>query len=196
MAQTHFGFQTVDEAEKARRVRGVFDSVASRYDVMNDLLSLGLHRAWKAYTVAVANVRPGMRVLDIAGGTGDLARAFAPKVGDQGLVVHTEKFVHLGDLFFQFRGITLGKASHHKDFTLPVAGLLQDSINGFLFGIMNETTGIDDHCIISGSFSVVDHLPPAFFQLLQQNLRIDQVFGAAHGDDIYTFHGFRLRAQR
>ncbi|MBZ8140330.1 bifunctional demethylmenaquinone methyltransferase/2-methoxy-6-polyprenyl-1,4-benzoquinol methylase UbiE [Rubrivivax gelatinosus] len=90
MAQTHFGYQTVDEAEKARRVRGVFDSVASRYDLMNDLLSMGMHRAWKAYTVAVANVKPGDRVLDIAGGTGDLARAFARKVGASGTVVHTD----------------------------------------------------------------------------------------------------------
>jgi demethylmenaquinone methyltransferase/2-methoxy-6-polyprenyl-1,4-benzoquinol methylase len=90
MAQTHFGFQTVDEADKAARVRHVFDSVASRYDLMNDLLSLGMHRAWKAYTVAVANVRTGDRVLDLAGGTGDLARAFARKAGDRGLVVHTD----------------------------------------------------------------------------------------------------------
>ena len=90
MSSTHFGFQTVDEREKARHVRGVFDSVASRYDVMNDLMSLGLHRAWKAYTVMVADVRPGMRVLDIAGGTGDLALAFAPLVGAQGQVVHTD----------------------------------------------------------------------------------------------------------
>jgi demethylmenaquinone methyltransferase/2-methoxy-6-polyprenyl-1,4-benzoquinol methylase len=77
MAQTHFGFNTVDESDKAARVRGVFDSVASRYDVMNDVLSMGLHRAWKAYAVAVADVRPGQKVLDIAGGTGDLALAFA-----------------------------------------------------------------------------------------------------------------------
>ena len=71
-------------------MRGVFDSVASRYDVMNDLMSLGLHRAWKAYTVAVAALREGDRVLDIAGGTGDLARAFARKVGARGMVVHTD----------------------------------------------------------------------------------------------------------
>ena len=90
MSQTHFGFQTVDEAAKAQKVRGVFDSVASKYDVMNDLMSMGLHRAWKAYTVAVANLRPGDRVLDIAGGTGDLARAFAKKVGASGTVVHTD----------------------------------------------------------------------------------------------------------
>jgi demethylmenaquinone methyltransferase/2-methoxy-6-polyprenyl-1,4-benzoquinol methylase len=90
MAQTHFGYQTVDETDKARRVRGVFDSVASRYDVMNDVLSMGLHRAWKAYTVAVANVQPGMQVLDIAGGTGDLARAFAQRAGASGRVVLTD----------------------------------------------------------------------------------------------------------
>jgi len=90
MTQTHFGFETVDEAEKAKRVRGVFDSVASKYDVMNDLMSVGLHRVWKAYTVTVANLREGDRVLDIAGGTGDLALAFSKKVGKTGQVVHTD----------------------------------------------------------------------------------------------------------
>lgn len=90
MTQTHFGFETVDESDKARRVRGVFDSVASRYDVMNDVMSLGLHRVWKAYTLAVSGVREGQRVLDIAGGTGDLALAFARKVGTRGEVVHTD----------------------------------------------------------------------------------------------------------
>jgi demethylmenaquinone methyltransferase/2-methoxy-6-polyprenyl-1,4-benzoquinol methylase len=90
MTQTHFGFQQVDEAEKASKVRGVFDSVASKYDLMNDLMSAGLHRAWKAYTVQVANLKPGERALDIAGGTGDLSRAFARKVGETGLVVHTD----------------------------------------------------------------------------------------------------------
>ena len=90
MNPTHFGFQTVDEREKARRVRGVFDSVAPRYDLMNDLMSMGLHRAWKAYTVMLANLCPGQQVLDIAGGTGDLALAFARKVGATGRVVHTD----------------------------------------------------------------------------------------------------------
>jgi len=87
MSDTHFGYSTVAEEAKAGRVRGVFDSVVRRYDVMNDLMSLGLHRAWKAYTVAVARVRPGDVVLDVAGGTGDLARAFAGRVGPRGLVV-------------------------------------------------------------------------------------------------------------
>jgi demethylmenaquinone methyltransferase/2-methoxy-6-polyprenyl-1,4-benzoquinol methylase len=90
MSQTHFGYEAIDESAKARRVRGVFDSVAPKYDLMNDLMSLGLHRAWKAYTVAVANVRAGDRVLDIAAGTGDLTRAFARKVGTGGLVVHSD----------------------------------------------------------------------------------------------------------
>ena len=90
MSKTHFGFKSVDEQEKALHVRGVFDSVASKYDVMNDLMSMGLHRAWKAYTVLAANVKSGYNVLDIAGGTGDLALAFAPKVGVTGCVVHTD----------------------------------------------------------------------------------------------------------
>ena len=90
MSNTHVGFESVDEQEKARRVRGVFDSVASKYDIMNDLMSAGLHRVWKAYTVKVANVRDGQSVLDIAGGTGDLALAFAPQVGITGRVVHTD----------------------------------------------------------------------------------------------------------
>lgn len=90
MSNTHFGFESVDERDKARRVRGVFDSVASKYDLMNDLMSGGLHRVWKAYTVTVANLQPGARVLDIAGGTGDLSQAFARKVGATGTVVHTD----------------------------------------------------------------------------------------------------------
>ncbi|MGQ3114402.1 MAG: bifunctional demethylmenaquinone methyltransferase/2-methoxy-6-polyprenyl-1,4-benzoquinol methylase UbiE [Hydrogenophaga sp.] len=90
MASTHFGFKTVDEGEKAQRVRSVFDSVAPKYDVMNDLMSAGLHRLWKRYTITVANPQPGQQVLDIAGGTGDLSLAFARKVGPTGRVVHTD----------------------------------------------------------------------------------------------------------
>jgi demethylmenaquinone methyltransferase/2-methoxy-6-polyprenyl-1,4-benzoquinol methylase len=90
MTTTHFGYQSVDEKDKAQRVRGVFDSVASKYDLMNDVMSMGLHRAWKAYTVMVANLHEGQQVLDIAGGTGDLALAFSRKVGASGQVVHTD----------------------------------------------------------------------------------------------------------
>jgi demethylmenaquinone methyltransferase/2-methoxy-6-polyprenyl-1,4-benzoquinol methylase len=84
---THFGYRTVAAGEKADLVRDVFDSVASRYDIMNDLMSVGLHRLWKRYTVNQAAVRPGHAVLDLAGGTGDLALAFARRVGDEGHVV-------------------------------------------------------------------------------------------------------------
>ena len=90
MAQTHFGYQTVDEREKAAKVRQVFDSVAQRYDLMNDLMSLGVHRVWKRYFVGTSGVKRGDRVLDLAGGTGDLARAFARKAGPRGTVVHTD----------------------------------------------------------------------------------------------------------
>ena len=88
--KTHFGYQTVAESEKATKVAEVFHSVASRYDVMNDLMSGGLHRIWKAFTISRAAIRPGMRVLDIAGGTGDLARAFAKQAGPQGEVWLTD----------------------------------------------------------------------------------------------------------
>lgn len=90
MQNTHFGYETVSESEKASRVRGVFDSVAQKYDVMNDVMSLGLHRAWKAYAIRVARLQTGDRVLDIAGGTGDMAQAFAQGVGPTGCVVHTD----------------------------------------------------------------------------------------------------------
>ncbi len=87
---THFGYQTVAESQKAAKVAQVFHSVAARYDVMNDLMSAGLHRVWKAFTIGRAAVRPGMKVLDIAGGTGDLARAFAKQAGPQGEVWLTD----------------------------------------------------------------------------------------------------------
>ena len=84
---THFGYQDVSADDKANLVRGVFDSVASRYDIMNDLMSAGLHRLWKRHTIAQAAARPGDVVLDLAGGTGDLAREFSKKVGPTGHVV-------------------------------------------------------------------------------------------------------------
>ena len=87
---THFGFRTVDAGEKAGLVRGVFDSVASRYDVMNDLMSLGVHRLWKRFAIELAGVRPGQQVLDLASGTGDPADRFADLVGPEGLVLMTD----------------------------------------------------------------------------------------------------------
>ena len=88
--RAQFGYETVTPEEKTRRVRGVFDSVADKYDVMNDLMSVGLHRLWKRFAVDAVAPRPGQRVLDLAGGTGDLARLFAAKVGARGTVVHSD----------------------------------------------------------------------------------------------------------
>jgi len=85
--KTHFGYREVDREDKAGMVAEVFDSVASRYDVMNDLMSAGVHRLWKRFTIELSGVRRGNRVLDIAGGTGDLAAKFAPMVGTDGEVV-------------------------------------------------------------------------------------------------------------
>lgn len=84
---THFGYREVDKDEKAGLVAGVFDSVASRYDLMNDLMSGGIHRLWKRFTIELSGVRPGHSVLDIAGGTGDLAAKFSRIVGETGRVV-------------------------------------------------------------------------------------------------------------
>ncbi|WP_341939333.1 bifunctional demethylmenaquinone methyltransferase/2-methoxy-6-polyprenyl-1,4-benzoquinol methylase UbiE [Marinimicrobium sp. C2-29] len=84
---TDFGYQQVAVEEKASRVADVFHSVAARYDLMNDLMSGGVHRLWKRFTIELAGVRPGQKVLDIAGGTGDLSHAFARRVGPEGLVV-------------------------------------------------------------------------------------------------------------
>lgn len=87
---THFGFKTVAENEKARKVGEVFHSVAKKYDVMNDVMSAGLHRVWKKYTVETSGLRAGQRVLDVAGGSGDLSRLFAKKVGVTGEVILTD----------------------------------------------------------------------------------------------------------
>jgi demethylmenaquinone methyltransferase/2-methoxy-6-polyprenyl-1,4-benzoquinol methylase len=140
MSETHFGFQTVEEHDKVRRVRGVFDSVASRYDVMNDLMSMGLHRAWKAYTVAVAAVREGDKVLDIAGGTGDLARAFAGKVGRRGMVVLTdinEVMLHRGRDRLLDQGLVLPTALCDAE-ALPFEAGSFDLIS-VAFGLRNMT---------------------------------------------------------
>jgi len=90
MADTHFGFETVSEEEKAKRVAGVFTSVAGKYDVMNDLMSAGMHRIWKHFAVNISGVRAGQRVLDVAGGSADLSRLFLKKVGSSGHVVLTD----------------------------------------------------------------------------------------------------------
>lgn len=87
---THFGYQTVNENDKAGKVADVFHSVAKKYDIMNDVMSVGLHRVWKSFTLNTAGVRHGAKVLDIAGGTGDLARGWAKRVGNTGEVWLTD----------------------------------------------------------------------------------------------------------
>jgi len=140
MTQTHFGYETVDETTKAQRVRGVFDSVATRYDLMNDVLSMGLHRVWKAYTVAVANVQPGAQVLDIAGGTGDLARAFAKRAGPQGRVVLSdinEAMLRVGRDRLLDEGVVLPTAACDAEH-LPFATASFDLVS-VAFGLRNMT---------------------------------------------------------
>lgn len=90
MNTTHFGFKTVSETEKARKVADVFHSVAARYNLMNDLMSMGLHRVWKKFAIDVSGVKKGDKVLDIAGGTADLTALFREKVGDSGEVWLTD----------------------------------------------------------------------------------------------------------
>ena len=140
MAQTHFGFDQVPEDDKARRVRGVFDSVASRYDVMNDLMSFGLHRAWKAYAVAIANVKLGDHVLDVAAGTGDLTGAFARRVGPKGMVVHSdinEAMLKTGRNRLVDQGLILPAATCDAE-QLPFANRCFDLVS-VAFGLRNMT---------------------------------------------------------
>jgi demethylmenaquinone methyltransferase / 2-methoxy-6-polyprenyl-1,4-benzoquinol methylase len=140
LSTTHFGFTSVDESKKAEQVRGVFDSVAPNYDVMNDLMSMGQHRAWKAYTVAVANARAGDRVLDLASGTGDLAAAFSKKVGARGLVVHTdinEAMLRQGRDRLTDAGTLLPSALCDAE-TLPFASGSFDLVS-VAFGLRNMT---------------------------------------------------------
>ncbi len=98
---THFGYQQVDWDEKQRRVAGVFDSVADSYDLMNDVMSLGIHRLWKRFAIEQSGARPGQRILDLAGGTGDLAAGLARRVGSEGCIV-------LGDI--NARMLAVGRA--------------------------------------------------------------------------------------
>ena len=134
--ETHFGYQRVAESDKSARVAGVFDSVSKNYDVMNDLMSLGMHRLWKAFTIGRANVRPGQKVLDIAGGTGDLAAAFARSAGPLGEVWLTDinqSMLAVGRDKLIDRGLVLPMAlcdaealpfaSHHFDLVTVAFGL-------------------------------------------------------------------------
>jgi demethylmenaquinone methyltransferase / 2-methoxy-6-polyprenyl-1,4-benzoquinol methylase len=138
--RTHFGFQSVSPDEKTRRVRGVFDSVADRYDIMNDLMSGGLHRLWKRYAVQLVSLRPGQRVLDLAGGTGDVARLFADKVGPSGAVFHTDinhAMLSAGRDKLLDRGLTLPTVQCNAE-ALPFASRTFDVVS-IAFGLRNIT---------------------------------------------------------
>lgn len=140
---THFGFAEVPATEKARRVRGVFDSVATRYDLMNDLMSLGIHRVWKRFAVEKAALRPGMQVLDLAGGTGDLAALMAPRVVPGGRVVLSdinEAMLRRG----RERLLDHGVAGEHIEYCLADAERLPLEDGSFdvvtiAFGLRNVT---------------------------------------------------------
>lgn len=140
---THFGFAEVPVTEKAKRVRGVFDSVATRYDLMNDLMSLGVHRAWKRITIEKAFLRPGMQVLDLAGGTGDLAALMAPRVTPGGRVVLSdinEAMLRRG----RERLLDRGVAGENIEYCLADAETLPFEDGGFdvvtiAFGLRNVT---------------------------------------------------------
>jgi demethylmenaquinone methyltransferase / 2-methoxy-6-polyprenyl-1,4-benzoquinol methylase len=138
-SDTHFGFEQVPVAEKAERVRGVFDAVAEKYDVMNDLMSLGLHRVWKRYAVAVAQVKEGDRVLDIAAGTGDLTLAFAKQVGARGLVVHSdinEAMLRRGRERLEDVGVLVPSLLAAQALPLPAASF---DVVSAAFGLRNMT---------------------------------------------------------
>ena len=138
--RTHFGFESVTPDEKARRVRGVFDSVADRYDLMNDLMSGGLHRLWKRYAVELTSARPGQRVLDLAGGTGDLGRLFADKVGATGIVLHTDinhAMLAAGRDKLLDRGFALATVQCNAE-SLPFSARTFDVVS-IAFGLRNVT---------------------------------------------------------
>ena len=139
---THFGYEQVRREDKAARVAGVFDSVASSYDVMNDLMSLGIHRLWKRYTIEMSGVRAGQKVLDIAGGTGDLAARFSSLVGKHGEVILADindSMLKLGRERLIDRGI-LGNVDYVQANaeSLPFADNYFDCIT-IAFGLRNVT---------------------------------------------------------
>lgn len=139
-ATTHFGYETVAQTEKAGKVAQVFHSVADRYDIMNDLMSAGLHRVWKAFTVGRADVRPGMKVLDIAGGTGDLAKAFAKRAGPSGQVWLTDinaSMLRVGRDRLTDRGMLLPTAVCDAE-KLPFPDAYFDRVS-VAFGLRNMT---------------------------------------------------------
>ena len=179
---THFGYQTVPAADKARHVRDVFDSVASKYDIMNDLMSGGLHRLWKRYTIDQAAVRPGQSVLDLAGGTGDLARQFASIVGTSGRVVLADINLSMlleGRKHLVDAGVAGNLAITQVDAErLPFATSSFDCIT-IAFGLRNVT---DKQAALASMFRV---LKPGGKALVLEFSKPAEVLKPAY--DIYSF---------
>jgi len=138
--KTHFGYKQVPVKEKVRRVAEVFDSVATRYDLMNDLMSCGIHRLWKRFTIELSGVRPGQSVLDLAGGTGDLAAKFAKQVGSEGKVVLADinaAMLQVGRERLLNKGVLVNYTQVNAEF-LPFADNTFDIIS-IAFGLRNVT---------------------------------------------------------
>lgn len=152
---THFGFKDVAVEEKAGLVRGVFDSVAGKYDLMNDLMSMGVHRLWKRHFIAISNIQPGQRVLDLAGGTGDIAALMSQRVGSHGSVVLSdinEAMLNVGRQRMEDRGIAgnieYSLADAEK---LPFADGEFDAVT-IAFGLRNVT---DQNAALKQMFRVL-----------------------------------------
>jgi len=138
--KTHFGYKQVPVKEKVRRVAEVFDSVATRYDLMNDLMSCGIHRLWKRFTIELSGVRPGQSVLDLAGGTGDLAAKFVKEVGSEGQVVLADinaAMLQVGRERLLNKGVLVNYAQVNAEY-LPFADNSFDIIS-IAFGLRNVT---------------------------------------------------------
>jgi len=141
-ATTHFGYQQVPVTEKQKKVAEVFHSVANKYDLMNDLMSAGIHRLWKRYTIEMSGVRPGQQILDLAGGTGDLAALFSPRVGQNGRIILgdiNESMLKVGRDRLLDRGL-----ANNIEFTQVNAEALPFADNSFdivtiAFGLRNVT---------------------------------------------------------
>ena len=182
---THFGFRQVPKQEKISLVRGVFDSVAGKYDVMNDLMSLGIHRIWKRMAVFLANVREGNRVLDLAGGTGDITALFEKRVGKHGQVILADinsQMLRTGRDRLINRGLSdnVGYAQVNAE-CLPFADNSFDCVC-IGFGLRNVT---DKDAALRSMFRVLK--PGACVIILEFSHPIDPVT-----EKIYDFYSFNL----
>ena len=179
---THFGYKDVPVTEKAQRVRSVFDSVASKYDVMNDLMSMGVHRVWKRFAIDLAGVREGEQVLDVAAGSGDLTRAFAKSVGESGLAVLSDinaEMLEQGRIRLIDKGITGVPAVLADAQCLPFENNSFDCIT-MAFGLRNVTD--KDEALRS----IFDCLKPGGRALiLEFSKPLNQTFGKVY--DEYSF---------